>query len=249
MFKLGALVVTGISASYMGFEAKRFRDFKAFKQSGYDENFRIFEGILTKTVEPTSQCNLLIKNGNIIEDSDNRAIRKVIVEEGKKKVGTYYTTMQVGKQCIMIPHTYTYTDFQMITSQISHASEFKVDTVPVNLPIKTVENISLNFSEVKLYPAQTQFAFDLLKYNRNSLHPNAIKYKFREGHISYGDKITVAGEYTNKKFLVASYLGDKQTVLELIRKQKYSVSIPGIFIAGSAIIASIYVICFDDFDA
>ena len=56
-------------------------------------------------------------------------------------------------------------------------------------------------SEVKLYPAQTQFAFDLLNYNRNSLHPNATKYKFREGHISYGDKITVAGEYTNKKFL------------------------------------------------
>jgi hypothetical protein len=245
MFKLGALVVSGISASYLGFEANRLFKFKAFKESGHDENFRIFEGVVTKSNDQVIESDLIVRDGNVVKDEVKRLLRKVDVQEGKKKVGTYHTPMTVGNQTIMVPHTYTYTDYKTIVSKTFWTNEFKVGAISVQMPDVSKVDIDLKTMEAKMFPQHTRVAFELLQHP--GPNPNANRYKFREGHISYGDNVTVAGEYTHKK-LTVSYIGDKQTVLDMIRRNKYAISGPGIFIAGSAIIASIYVICSDDPD-
>jgi len=246
MFKLGALVVSGISVSYLGFEANRLFKFKAFKESGYDENFRIFEGVVTKSTDQIIESDLIVRDGNVLQDDIKRLIRKVEVQEGKKKVGTYHTPMTVGKMTIMVPHEYKYTDYKTIVSRIFWTSEFKVGTIPAHIEDILKVDLDLKTSEAKMFPQHTKLAFDLLKHP--GPNPNANRYKFREGHISFGDNVTVAGEYTHKKQLSVSYIGDKQTVLDMIRRNKYAISGPGILIAGSAIAISVYIICSDDPD-
>lgn len=243
MFKLGAIVVSGISASYLGFEANRLFKFKAFKESGHDENFRIFEGVVTKSTDQVIESDLIVRDQNVVKDEIKRLLRKVDVQEGKKRVGTYHTTMTVGNQTVMIPHTYTYTDYKMIISRIFWTQEFKVGAIPVHMPDALKVDIDLKTSEAKMFPQHTKIAFDLL--NHPGPNPSANRYKFREGHISYGDNMTVAGEYSNKR-LTVSYIGNRQNVLDMIRRNRYAISGPGIFIAFSAIAASVYIICSDD---
>jgi len=233
------LVGTGSSA-YLCYEGYKVFQFYKFKKYGQDGNFRIVRGELNPTNEIKIGSNFMVaEDGSIVKDKTDRLIRKVIVDEGHKKTGTYYTPVKVGKSTIMIPHTYTYTDYKNIFSETYWIKDFKLGKIPVRISDISRIEMSVPLLETKMYPNHTDRPFKILGLDSKYPTPSSNKYRFKEGHLSFGETISIAGEFKDRKNITPRYMGSRNVILNMIRRQRYHVSWFGIGLATIGLIGSL----------
>ena len=228
-----------VSFSYIGFSAKKYLDYKKFERLGYVDDFHLVEGKVT-----TANSSGLTSNGlvSIVQEykghpTENLLIKNLSVKIGKEKIGTYFIPIQSGKTTMLIPQSYTYTDWETLHNKTTFGTNLFLDHV--KLRIGTVTPFFTNNYNIK----ETDSHKLLNLYNTLNKHnvefKNGDKIKVVEEYIQHSENVSVFGKYITNEEIDVKYIGNKNQLIAAVRKNICKLKYSYIAIASCVLVGSI----------
>jgi len=219
---------TGVaSVGYIIRNISRYKSFKKFVTVGYINDCYLLDGKVTSA----NSINSLIyehKNG---QHQEKILIKTLHVKIGKEKI---------DKMIIMIPQNYNYTDWKTTYDKMSMVENSELvmngktklilkDFVPYYVHSHTIKETAHH----KLDNLLTLFDKYGIEYK------NGEKVKVLESFIQNGEDVSVFGKYTPDKQMQVQYIGNKEKIVEAVRKNVCNLNYGSLVLAGCVFVGSI----------
>ena len=233
-----AFVAGMTSIGYMAQSTKKYLNFKKFEATGYIDDYHLVDGKITSTTNMNS-----IVHEYEGKNVDNVIMKNLNVSVGKDKIGTGFQPMQVGKNTIMVPYSYQYTNWKTTHNKNHYLDNYTLNN-KIKLSITNFVSFFRNNYTISIHNIQKMMGLYKIFDKYNIGYGDGNKVEVIEKCIHNEEEISVFGKYITNKEIDVKYLGDKTQIMSAVRKNVCNLKYDRNCLAGCVLIGSImYIAC------